>query len=133
MGEFDYLNEYYGYLGANDLTTTQYTDLLKAQNNATVQGQNNWLKAIDYVLKYGGQALEILSKTGVIQNKNVAALNSINSQNLASLLAANGGQLGVSPENLNVDRSANTILGMNTSTVILIGFAVLAYLIYTKK
>lgn len=129
----DYLIEYYSFLEQNNLTTTQYAELLKTQQTAANSGNPGWMKAVDYVFKYGGQALEILSKTGVIQNKNISALNSINAQNLNALLAKNGGSLTASPDNLNYDRSANTILGMNTSTVILIGFAFLAFMIYQKK
>lgn len=128
---FDYLDEYYNYLDANNLTIDQHTELLKAQQKAA--NNTNVLKVIDWVFKYGSQTLDVLSKAGVIKNKNIEALNSINQTQLASLLAANGGVLNASPAATKYeDRSANKIFGLDQSTTILLGFALIAALLIFK-
>lgn len=91
-------------------------------------------KVLDYIFTYGDRALTILSKNGVIPNKNLkSALQSNYDQTaLNEFLAANGGSLTATPENLK-ERSANTqILGLDTSTLVLIGAGLLLFMVSKK-
>ena len=49
-----------------------FRDLTAVKETATAVGDNNTIKVIDYIFRYGDAALSILSKYGVIQNKNLA-------------------------------------------------------------
>lgn len=99
------------------------------QNKKDASADANFNKIAGYVLKYGGGALDILTRNGIIKNKNVqTVLNGQYDQAaFAQLLAANGGSLNVPPAQLQ-DRSAK-ILGMDTSTLVLIAAAIVIALI----
>lgn len=94
-----------------------------------------WEKVLDYVLTYGDRAVSILSKNGIIANKNIQTILKAQYDQTAlnELLAANAGALNQAPEKL-VERSAakDQILGMDTSTLLLIGGAVLLFMVAKK-
>lgn len=98
------------------------------------QSGKQWEKVLDYVFTYGDRAVSILSKNGIIPNKNVQAILQANYDQTAlnEFLAANGGSLTATPENLK-ERSANTqILGLDTSTWVLIAAGVLLFMVSKK-
>lgn len=50
-----------------------FADLSVVKQTATAAGDGGVVRIIDYIFKYGDAALSILSKYGVIENKNLAA------------------------------------------------------------
>ncbi len=77
------------------LGDAEVTAIISAKDRAAKSGQSQLLNILDYVFKYGSQAADILVKTGVIRNRNVASLSAgdINQAALDALLKANGGSL----------------------------------------
>jgi len=93
-----------------------------------------WEQILNGVVKYGDPFLSMLSKNGIIPNKNLqAVLKGQYDQNaMAQLLAANGGSLDKAPTQI-IDRSANNkILGLDTSTLVLIAAAILLFMVGKK-
>lgn len=104
------------------------------QAQITASGKDKWWEQIlNGVVKYGDPFLTMLSKNGIIPNKNLqAVLKGQYDQNaMAQLLAANGGTLDKSPNQI-VDRSAK-IFGLDTSTLVLIVVAVLLLMVFQKN
>lgn len=92
--------------------------LVDAGNKANQTSDAKWLKAIDMVLLYGGKALNVLTSTGILKNKNAS-----NDQLLQMLAAGNINRaLDSSVYNQAAEQAArNTnLLGLPTSTWILV-------------
>ena len=106
--------------------------LQEAKTQASIKGDKLWEKILNGVIKYGDPFLTMLTKNGIIPNKNIqAVLKAQYDQNaLTQLLAANGGSLDKYPTQI-VDRSAN-IFGLSTSNLILIA-AVLLFFMVSKN
>ncbi|GAB3519497.1 hypothetical protein [Emticicia fontis] len=126
----------------DDLFTNMYltswdeydqTQLQQAKTQAGIKGDKLWEKILNGVIKYGDPFLTMLTKNGIIPNKNLqSVLKAQYDQNaLAQLIAANGGSIDKAPSQI-VDRSAN-ILGLSTSTWILIGAAILFFMLSKNK
>lgn len=47
-------------------------DVTAAKATATANGNTKLANTLDFILKYGDKALEILTKNGILQNKNLA-------------------------------------------------------------
>lgn len=92
-----------------------------------------WEQILNGVVKYGDPFLTMLTKNGIIPNKNIqAVLKGQYDQNaMAALLAVNGGNIDKSPNQI-TDRSAK-LFGLDTSTLILIAAAILIFLTVQKK
>lgn len=133
MNETDW-GQYYGVDGFTynlNFNEKAKADFQKAKIKA---GNTDWSKVLDYVFTYGDRAVSILSKNGIIPNKNVQAILQANYDQTAlnEFLAANGGSLTAAPESLK-ERSANTqILGLDTSTWVLIAAGVLLVMVAKK-
>ena len=93
----------------------------------------NWEKVLDYVLTYGDRAVTILSKNGIIPNKNIQTIlkAQYDQTKLNELLAANNGALSLPPEKL-AERSAPKVFGLDSSTLVLILAGVLLFMVARK-
>lgn len=130
----------YGDIGWGDypLTETQQVNTLLAKDDAKTKGSFDWANLLDNVLKYGGKTLEVLSKAGIIKDKNKLALADVNQASLLAFLQANAGKnlATTTPDNLVVPtRSTDpqNPFGINTSTLLLAGGAGLLVWALTKK
>lgn len=135
MADSPYIFQYGGATGSL-LYSLQFDEATKnafAVAKAKSSGKT-WEKVLDYVFTYGDRALSILSKNGIIPNKNIQAILQSNyDQNaLNEFLAANGGSLTGTPENLKERSANNQILGIDSSTLVLIAAAVVLVMIVKK-
>lgn len=107
--------------------------LSQAKSQAAAKGDKLWEKILNGVIKYGDPFLTMLTKNGIIPNKNIqAVLSAKYDQNaMAQLLAANGGSIDKAPNQI-TDRSAN-IFGLNTSTLIIIAAIILLFMVAKNK
>lgn len=105
-----------------------FTQMQLEQAKTAAAGKDKWWEQIlNGVVKYGDPFLTMLSKNGIIPNKNIQAVlkGQYDQQAMAQLLAANGGNIDKAPNQIS-DRSAK-IFGLDTSTLILIAAAILLF------
>lgn len=107
------------------------SSLVKAGETAAKNGDTKWLKVVDTVLVYGEQVLGILTRTGILKNKNAS-----NDELLQAIATGNiNRSLGTDVYNQAAtdaaSRSAN-LLGIPTSTWVLILAAVVVYMLLNQ-
>lgn len=112
----------------------EQSQLQQAKIQATGKQDKLWEQILNGVIKYGDPFLTMLTKNGIIPNKNIQAVvkAQYDKNALAQLMAANGGNIDKAPQTV-VNRSANDkILGLDTSTLVLIAAAILLFLVAKK-
>ncbi|MFD2521369.1 hypothetical protein [Emticicia soli] len=113
-----------------------FTQMQVQQAQIQASGKDKWWEQLlNGVIKYGDPFLTMLTKNGIIPNKNIQAVikGQYDQNAMAQLMAANGGSLDKAPAQI-IDRSANNkIFGLDTSTLVLIAAAILLFMVGKKQ
>jgi hypothetical protein len=113
---------------SNGLTITQATQATQAQKQAAAAGNTQLANIFAGVLKFGLPLLTVLTSSGILKDKNRIAIAEIQSGQLAQFQSLNSG-VDFTQTNPNQLRSANANnpLGIDSSTLLLVGLGVLIY------
>lgn len=106
------------------LNYNEYLQLRTAQQTAAATGKKDWQNILDLVLKYGGSVLDILTRNGIIKNKNLTDLTGGNFDLAAYQAAQAGGNLNSEISKLTTRKTSGLGIDFSNPTT-LIGIIIL--------
>jgi hypothetical protein len=109
-----------------------FNTLVQAKKTANSTKNEAWQKILNAVLLYGPAVFGILQQSGVLNSSRDLRTGNINQDAFNRLNQGVGGDFSIDKLENFQNRNAN-ILGLNTSTLILLGVGFLGFMIYSNR